>query len=328
MEKEVVINRLKKEISENGQDYQSIDLTAMYDSSLSAYEAENILRQQLKEMGVLKQKPVFDKEELKELNHSQNYVSHLIPLSEAKNNINLDKIKSLAILGDINTGKTNLAFFHLNNYKGKRSIYLLGYPKEIKGFKGLSCFSDIFKVTDSIIFIDELSRYIKVYDREANYELMELISLFAHQGNTLIFTTQLSQFITRGVEAFIDAWNLTRLNDLATLKNGSKPKRIIQNTIHPKCNKWSLSLEKGEYLEFSEMNELGSNGVKEFPNQNIGKDWKNTKVYKEGGENSDKNSGKNSGENSRDNGELEKSAEVNHNKEKPTCEKEVKANAI
>ena len=197
--------------------------------------------------------------------------------------VNLDKVKSLAILGDTDTGKTNLAVSHLRNYKGNKEIYLLGYPirvykdpnKHDRGyFKELSNFSDIFRVNNSIIFIDELQKFIKVYDRKANIDLMDLISTFAHRGNCLMFNTQLSQFITKGVEAFIDCWNITRLVDLAALKNGSKPKRVIQNTTHPKCNKWSLSLENGEYLEYSEKNDIGDNGVKKFRNQNVAKDWK------------------------------------------------------
>ena len=189
----------------------------------------------------------------------------------------LDKIKSLAILGDCHTGKTNLGIFHLRKYKGDRTIYLVGYPKQVDNFKSLSSFKDLFKITDSIIFMDEIGKFIKVYDRRSNIELMELISLFEHQNNTIIFTTQVSQFITKGVEAFIDCWNLTRINDLETLKNGSKPKRIIKDTVHPKCTNWSLALGMGEYLEFSEKNEIGGNGVKKFTDQQIGKDWKNQK---------------------------------------------------
>jgi len=186
----------------------------------------------------------------------------------------LDQVKSVAILGDIDTGKTNLAFSMLRAYGGERQIYLVGYPKQIDGFKTVSNFQDLFKLTNSIIFIDEIQKYIKIYDRRANYDLMELISIFAHNNNTLIFTTCLSQFISKSIEGYIDCWNLTRILDLKSLKNGSKAKRIVEQTLHPKCNKWSLALAKGEYLEFSELNELKDNSVKKFEDQKIGKDWR------------------------------------------------------
>ena len=186
----------------------------------------------------------------------------------------LDKVRSLAIIGDINSGKTNLAFYYMNSYKGKRKKYLYGYPKEIRGHISISTWNDILKIKDGIIFIDEIQRYIKVYDRKANVKLMELISLFAHKNNTLIFTTQLSQFITRGVEAYIDCWAIKRI-DLETLKNASKPKRIIERLNYGKKNDWILDLDDEEFYEYSERNEIGENKIKRFPFQNIGKDWRN-----------------------------------------------------
>jgi len=187
----------------------------------------------------------------------------------------LDDTKVVAILGDVNSGKTNLAFHLLREYKGDRQIYLLGYPKQVDNFTMLSDFNDIFQLTDSIIFMDEIHRFVKLYDKRANQQLLELITLFGHNNNTLIMTTQLSQFITKSVESFIDGWCLTKIKDIKTLKNGSKPKRIVQNTTDPQCNQWSLSLAQGEYLENCNSNPIGMNGIKKFPFQGIGKDWRN-----------------------------------------------------
>ena len=186
--------------------------------------------------------------------------------------IDLDKIRSLAIIGNLDQGKTNLMFYYANTYKGTRKKYLFGYPKEMAGYISLYSWEDLLKIRDSIILIDEINTFIKIYDKKKNYQLMELISLFAHKNNTLIFTTQLSQFISRGMEAFIDCWAIKRL-DLETLKNGSKPKRIIQRLNYSKKNEWVLDLEQNEFYEFSEKNEIGENRVKTFPFQEVGKDW-------------------------------------------------------
>ena len=102
---------------------------------------------------------------------------------------------------------------------------------------------------------------------------MELISLFAHKNNTLIFTTQATQFVTRGVEHFIDVWVIKNM-DLESLKNGSKAKRVIQRLSDPRKTEWYLSLEKNEYYEYSEKNEIGQNKVKTFPDMGINKDWR------------------------------------------------------
>lgn len=187
--------------------------------------------------------------------------------------IDLDLVKSVCILGEVDSGKTNLGFWYLKNYKGKRKIYLLGYPKKIEGYMNLNSFEDIFKLKDSIIYCDELQKFIKVYDRKSNYLLMELISLFAHKNNTMIFSTQVTQFVTRGVEAFIDVWAIKSI-DLASLKNGSKPKRIIYRLFDPRRTEWYLSLDKSEFYEYSEKNEIGQNKIKTFPNMGITKDWR------------------------------------------------------
>lgn len=195
------------------------------------------------------------------------------PIIEYDKTINLDLVRSVCILGEIDSGKTNLAFWYLKNYKGKRKIYLLGYPKQVDGYNRLNSFEDVFKLKDSIIYIDELQKFIKVYDRKSNYQLMELISLFAHKNNTLIFTTQATQFVTRGVEHFIDVWVIKNM-DLESLKNGSKAKRVIQRLSDPRKTEWYLSLEKNEYYEYSEKNEIGQNKVKTFPDMGINKDWR------------------------------------------------------
>lgn len=195
------------------------------------------------------------------------------------NPLNLDTIKSYGILGDTNSAKSSLMFHLLRNYTGDRKIYLLGYPVQVDEFENLQNFNDIFQISNSIIAIDELSKYIKTYDRKANYDLMDLIATFSHQNNTLIFTTQLTQFITKGVEAFIDCWAIKRINDLDSLKNGSKVKRIIQQAMIPQKNKWTLALDNEDYLQFCDGN-FKYNGLYRFDNPNIGKHWNNNFIYK------------------------------------------------
>jgi hypothetical protein len=199
--------------------------------------------------------------------------------------MDLDKSRVIAILGDIDTCKTNLAIYLLRSYQGKRKVYLLGYPRQVDNFQSLTNFNDLFKISDGIVFIDEIQRFIRSYEHHKNTALQELISFFAHNNLTLIMTTQLSQFITKGTEAFVDTWCMTRIGDIQCLKNGSKPKRIIQTTVHPKCTSWALSLSNGEYLEHCDSNLIGENGIKTFPDQGIKKDWRQDFIFKKSQEN-------------------------------------------
>jgi len=194
--------------------------------------------------------------------------------------LNLDKIRVIAIIGDPNSGKTNLAINFLREYvksEGKREVFLYGYPKPIDGFKQIQTKDDLMRLKNSVVFMDELSRVIKTYDKRANTDLMEWLSFNGHKNNTLVFTTQLSQFITRGVEALIDCWAIKQI-DVDMLKNGSKPKKILQKVADHRLTSLGLCLEKNEYVLFVSGGELGLNGVRSFKDQGVGKDWGDTKV--------------------------------------------------
>lgn len=189
--------------------------------------------------------------------------------------VNLDKIYTLAVLGDRNTGKTNLVFHILKEYKGNRTIYLFGYPKD-RGYKQLHSLQELSQVTNGIVFMDELQNHIKLYSKRANETLLELLATIAHNKNTLVFTTPLSQFITKSFDGFIDGFLYTKISDLSDLKNGCKAKRRLLDFSHPKINKWSCNLNVGEYIEIIDSNNPEENGIKNFPNMNIAKDWATT----------------------------------------------------
>lgn len=260
------------------------DFNAELDSSLEYWEAWGNIEDKLEAL-----KPSIMQQEAHRPQQAQQYANDR-PLS-----LNLDRTDSIAILGDRQTGKTNLAFYLLNSYRGIKDIYLYGYPKSFKGFKSLNSWQDILKVTDSIIYIDEIHRYIKLYDRKANTELMELMSFLAHQGNTLIFSTQLSQFITKGVEASIQTWLIKRL-DIGSLKNGSRPKRIIKEIADARITDKGMALNPNEVIAYDGLQDIGFSGVHTYTDQGIGKDWKTAtktllKTAKETAKNLDKNKG-------------------------------------
>jgi hypothetical protein len=184
--------------------------------------------------------------------------------------IDLDKVNVIAILGNIDEGKSNLSFWYMNSYKGKRQKCLYGYPQKIQGYKSIYTFQDLMKVNNSVIFIDEFSKYFRLYDKNTSQQLIDFLVLMAHKKNTLILTTQLSQMLTRQVESFIDCWAFKRI-DLNSLKWGSKARRIIHSLAYWKKNDWVLDLEKNEYFEYSDR--VNDNGIKKFPFQNVSKVW-------------------------------------------------------
>ena len=186
--------------------------------------------------------------------------------------IDLDTKRIMAIIGDINSGKTNLGIYCLRQYKGTRKIYTLGYPKQIDNFITLNTKRDIERLTDSIIFIDELSKFYPNKER-TNSEFLNVARVMGHNNNTLIFTTQLTQDLTNKMEAFVDTFLITKMADLRSLKIGSKVKYLIMDCADIRMTGHALNLKVGEYLYLSENSFVGEEGIKTFPFQNIGKDW-------------------------------------------------------
>ena len=63
--------------------------------------------------------------------------------------MDLDKTKMVGIIGDTDTGKTNVAVYLLRKYSGERKIYTLGYPKQIDDFPQLNKKQDLRSVLSS-----------------------------------------------------------------------------------------------------------------------------------------------------------------------------------
>ena len=192
--------------------------------------------------------------------------------------IDLDTVKICAVIGDTDTGKTNLAVYHLRNYKGNRQIYTLGYPGQLDNYIPLNSLSDIFRLSNSIIFIDELSKVFPLKNRHTNNDFIEVARLLAHSGNTILFTTQLTQDLTNQMEAFVEGFLITKMADLRFLKAGSKVKYVIMDCLDPRRTSKELNLNQGEYLQSVDNSPAGTNGIRPFPFQNIGKKWRNSAV--------------------------------------------------
>jgi hypothetical protein len=182
--------------------------------------------------------------------------------------IDLDKVNTIGILGDRHTGKTNLMFYLASSYKGQRQIIFYGYPKATIPYSQIHTISELEMQTDKIIFMDELQKHIKFYDRRMNGQFLDILSTLAHNRNTLVFNTQMSQYITKALDCFLDGFIYTRISDLAQLKNASKAKRLLQGFSTQRLGSCTLRLDKGEYLQIEQ-----SNGLAVFPDMNVGKDW-------------------------------------------------------
>lgn len=184
--------------------------------------------------------------------------------------MNLDNFNTIAVLGSRNGGKTNLIFDLLSKYKGKKKIVLYAYPKQVKNYKQIYSLPELAKTKDSVIFMDELQNHIKFYQKRMNEKFLELLAVMSHNNNTLIFTTPMSQFITKALDCFIDGFIYTRINDLGSLKNGSLAKRLLVDTSLSYINEWCADIPLGKAI----LRTIDDTEILTHKNQKIGKSWR------------------------------------------------------
>lgn len=193
------------------------------------------------------------------------------------NKLDLDKIRTVGILGDRNFGKTSIMFRLAKEYKGTRTIYFYGYPKTDIPYKIIHQLAELELLTDAIVFMDELQKHIKFYEKNKSNQFLELLSVLAHNNVTLIFSTPMSQFINKALDCFLDGFIYVRITDMGALKNGSKAKRLLQEFSCSRISARTIRLDAGEFLQIIDGCE-DSNGLHKFENPGIGKDWNSRKI--------------------------------------------------
>jgi len=169
-------------------------------------------------------------------------------LKELLTKENLDKINTIAIYGDIGTGKTSLAYKILEVYAGD-FIYFLKHPKpelvEETGFKNLRSLEEVERLQDCVIYWDEPQLSTSIHDRKANRIIAKVCSLARQLNIKLIISSSDTRVFTRHNESFFDLW-LIKDVDFAMVKNGSKIKKAIRNNC--RFEPEGYRLEKNEYL--------------------------------------------------------------------------------
>lgn len=187
------------------------------------------------------------------------------------NKEHINNNKSIVIIGGTNTGKTNLAVY-LARQCEHPTKYLLGYPKEIEGFKIISDKDELFRLENCVVIIDEFQRYFTRYGRHKNDSLEEALDFAEHRNIKLILTSPTNQAIDRELESKIKCWVVKRTN-IHTLKQGGMCKVALNSIKDPRITSSNLCLENNEFLWYDIESEIGENGIRNFPFMGVKKDW-------------------------------------------------------
>ena len=233
--------------NELGDDYYLFDIDANIDSDLTFDENKTILYEKIR---YFKENDI--PEEVQEYYANQERKANQVQPSSDVEEI-LPKLKSIAILGATRSGKTALSFKFLEVLAKDRPIFILRHPIPqlilTAGYKILPTLADIEKLQDCVLYIDEPQIHMgEVGQAKANYKLAKLLSLCGQRNITLILSTSDTRFITRGVEAYIDAWVVKDIEPALT-KRGSMINKVIRGNAFLDIEGWSLDVN--EYLFYA-----------------------------------------------------------------------------
>jgi len=146
----------------------------------------------------------------------------------------LNNLKVVAIVGTTGSGKSALSFQLLSSIDAvsDKDIYIFRFPKpellKPLGFKVMYSLSEVEKLSNVVLFIDEPQLHLPIYSGRNNEILMKLFSLARQRDITIIISTSDSRYITRSVESYIDTWILKDI-EYRSVKAGSMIKHIVRN---------------------------------------------------------------------------------------------------
>jgi len=232
-----------------GDDVDTIDIEAIYDATLSESENRAEVAQQYPTLAYAPRRPTKEDVEQLEATHAETWTpptSSDAPFSKL-----LDKIGSVAIIGDRNTGKSALAHRTCDTYKARGyPVFAFKHPNPVLlaacGYSNLYRFGDLEDLQDCVLWISEPQIHIPTYDKKANDGLMRLLSLCRQRNVILVLDTSDSRFVTRGLESYIDAW-MVKDCDPQLLKQGSKVKKVIQENCLISADGFTLPVEQFLY---------------------------------------------------------------------------------
>lgn len=144
---------------------------------------------------------------------------------------NLNNIKTIAIYGDIGTGKTALAYRILQEFKDMK-IYFIKHPKPLLiknlGYFNILSIQDLENLQNCVVYWDEPQLTTSIYDRKTNSIIAKVCSLARQRNITLIISSSDTRVFTKHNEAYFDLW-LIKDVDYSMVKNGGKIKKAIKD---------------------------------------------------------------------------------------------------
>lgn len=140
-----------------------------------------------------------------------------------------NKPKIIAVIGDVNTGKSMLLYHLLHSLSttSKFNLFTYGLRTPIKNAIEIFSVAEMEQIRDSFIIIDELSSLFDLDNRKVKSQIENTLRLLNHNNNIIVVCGTPENF-KKFLSAKIDIafYNKSTLSDFI---NGSRVKNILMS---------------------------------------------------------------------------------------------------
>jgi len=161
-----------------------------------------------------------------------------------------NKPKIIAVCADVNTGKSMLLYHLLEELSKTTQFNLYTYGLRLKFGNALQIFSvsEMEKITDSLIIVDELSSLFDLDNRKIKKQIENSLRLINHNNNILVVCGTPENF-KKFISAKVDIV-FYKKTTLADFINGSRVKNILTNCKHKALGSEVFNLKINETIVY------------------------------------------------------------------------------
>lgn len=157
----------------------------------------------------------------------------------------------ISIIGDVNTGKSNMIYYLIEELKKECDFNLYTYGLKVKSSNATEIFSvkELERIQDSIVIVDEFFNIFDLDDRKQKRSIEQTFRLLHHNNNVLILSglpENFKKFISAKIN--MSFYKQVTIEDFI---NGSSVKRNIINYSGSERGTSVLNLNKNEVLVYN-----------------------------------------------------------------------------
>ena len=158
--------------------------------------------------------------------------------------------KIIAVVGDVNSGKTNLLYYLLDGLKayGKFNLYTYGLRTKINGATEIFSDEEAEQIINSVIILDEVMSLWDMESRKSKKQIEKTLRLINHHNNIIVICA-LPENLKKFICGKVNEWFYKKCT-LSDFINNSVAAQRCKNYKGIELGNSVLSMEKSEALYF------------------------------------------------------------------------------